>query len=175
MKTYPYLDKIPKIKERVFMAPGAKVIGDVTLENDVNVWFNTVIRGDVNHIKIGENTNVQDLSMLHVTEENSLEIGKNVTIGHSVILHACKVGDSCLIGMGSIVLDGAEIGNNSLVAAGSLVTPGKKFPDNSFIKGRPAERVRDLNPNELNGYGNHYKSYVGYKDLYLDDENYLSS
>lgn len=162
-----YFNYTPTLGERVFAAEGAKIIGRVELGDHVNVWFNTVIRGDVNFIKIGKNTNIQDLCMLHVTEKNSLTIGENTSLGHSVILHGCKVGNGCLIGMGAIILDGAEIGDNCLVAAGSMVTPNKKFPPGSMIKGRPAVVERPLTKEELESVSNHYKSYVNYKEQYL--------
>jgi carbonic anhydrase/acetyltransferase-like protein (isoleucine patch superfamily) len=129
-----------------------------------------VVRADVNFIKIGKNTNIQDLCMLHVTELNSLTIGENTSLGHSVVLHGCKIGNGCLIGMGAIILDGAEIGDHSLVAAGSLVSPGKKFPPGSLIKGRPAQVERALNPDELKKVSNHFESYLAYKEQYLDME-----
>ena len=117
MILFKYKNFYPTIGERVFIADGAKIIGRVFLGNHSSIWFNTVIRGDVNFIKIGENTNIQDLCMLHVTELNSLSIGSNTSLGHSVVLHGCKIGDGCLIGMGAIILDGAEIGDECLGAA----------------------------------------------------------
>lgn len=162
-----YFDYFPKLGERVYYADGVKIIGRAELDDHVNIWFNTVIRADVNFIKIGKNTNVQDLCMLHVTERNSLTLGENTSLGHSVVLHGCKIGNGCLIGMGAIILDGAEIGDNSLVAAGSLVTPGKKFPAGSLIKGRPAVVERALTPEEVENVSNHYKAYVVYKEQYL--------
>ena len=162
-----YLHFFPTLGERVFYADGAKIIGRADLGDHVNIWYNTVVRADVNFIKIGKNTNVQDLCMLHVTEKNSLTLGENTSLGHSVVLHGCKIGNGCLIGMGAIILDGAEIGDNSLVAAGSLVTPGKKFPPGSMIKGRPAVVERALTSEEITNVSNHYKAYVVYKEQYL--------
>lgn len=162
-----YFDYAPVLGERVYAAPGSKIIGRAELGDHVNVWFNAVIRADVNFIKIGKNTNIQDLCMLHVTEENALTIGENTSLGHSVILHGCKIGSGCLIGMGAIILDGAEIGDHCLVAAGSMVTPNKKFPPGSMIKGRPAVVERALTPEEIEKVSNHYKSYVVYKEQYL--------
>ncbi len=162
-----YLTHFPVLGKGVYIAPGAQVIGRADFGENVNIWHNCVIRADVNFIKIGENTNVQDLSMLHVTELNSLTLGKNTSLGHSVVLHGCKIGDGCLIGMGAIILDGAEIGDNCLVAAGSLVSPGKKFPAGSMIKGRPAVVERALTPEEIHKIANHYMAYIGYKDQYL--------
>lgn len=164
----PFLLKNPQLGEGVYISPGAVVIGAVKLGNHSSVWFNSVARGDVNEIIVGENTNIQDLSMLHVTEENGLYIGKNVTVGHNVTLHACTVADHCLIGMGAVVLDGSSIGENSLVAAGSVVPPNKKFPGGVLIRGNPGVVIRDLRPEELDQYGNHYKSYVNYKNQYLE-------
>lgn len=162
-----YFDYSPSLGERVYTADGAKVIGRAELGDHVNIWFNTVVRADVNFIKIGKNTNIQDLCMLHVTEQNSLTIGENTSLGHSVILHGCKIGSGCLIGMGAIILDGAVIGDNCLVAAGSLVSPGKTFPAGSMIKGRPAVVERALSAEEINKISNHYKAYVVYKEQYL--------
>lgn len=171
MTLSPYLKYAPTLGERVFIADGAKVIGRAVLGDHVSIWFNTVIRADVNFIRIGNNTNVQDLCMFHVTELNDLTIGENTSFGHSVVLHGCKIGSGCLIGMGAIILDGAEIGDNSLVAAGSLVSPGKKFPAGSMIKGRPAQVERPLTSEELERVSNHYKSYVNYKEQYLGMED----
>lgn len=166
-----YFEFRPVIEEGVYLSPSAEIIGRVHLKANASVWFNSVIRGDVNQIKIGRNVNVQDLCMLHVTEENALEIGDNTSLGHSVILHGCKIGKGCLIGMGTLVLDGAEIGDNCLVAAGSLVSPGKKFPPGSFIKGRPAKVERSLTAEEIQKVSEHYKSYLTYKDQYLSMEH----
>lgn len=167
MSYLKYLNFFPKTGERVFIADGAKIIGRAFLDDHVNVWFNTVIRADVNVITIGKNSNIQDLCMLHVTELNPLTIGENTSLGHSVVLHGCKIGSGCLIGMGAIILDGAEIGDNSLVAAGSMVTPNKKFPPGSLIKGRPAVVERPLTPEELQQVSHHYRSYLNYKEQYL--------
>lgn len=170
MTIHSYKEHTPSISEGVFIAPSADVVGRVTLAAHVSVWFQTVVRADVNSISIGEETNIQDHSCLHVTSQNALVIGKGVTIGHSVTLHACTIGDHALIGMGATVLDGAVIGKNSLVAAGSLVTPGKVFPANSLIQGSPAKCIRKLTAVELKTYGEHYKSYVALKADYLQSQ-----
>jgi len=164
---YDYEGVSPAIGNDVFIAPSSVVIGDTTLGDNSSVWFNVVIRGDVGPIRIGENTNIQDLSMLHITEEIPLTIGKNVTIGHSVTLHSCTIEDSCLIGMGATVLDHVVVGENSLVAANSLLPPGKKYPPRSLIRGNPGVVVRELSERELEQYGNHYKSYIDTKNRYL--------
>jgi carbonic anhydrase/acetyltransferase-like protein (isoleucine patch superfamily) len=162
-----YFDYKPDLGNRVYISEGVWVIGRATLGDHVNIWFNSVVRADVNTIKIGKNTNIQDLCMLHVTEKDALEIGENTSLGHSVTLHGCKIGSGCLIGMNSVILDGAEIGDNSLVAAGSLVTPGKKFPAGSMIKGRPAVVERALSTEEIHRVSNHYRAYIDYKEQYL--------
>lgn len=167
MEIYPYLNYLPNLGERVYLSPGVKLIGRAEIGDDVSIWFNSVVRADVNFVKIGARTNIQDLCMLHVTAKDALEIGENTSLGHSVVLHGCKIGSGCLIGMGAIILDGAEIGDNSLVAAGSLVSPGKKFPPNSLIKGRPAVVERELTEEEISKISKHYVSYLGYKDEYL--------
>jgi gamma-carbonic anhydrase len=165
-----YLQYWPTLGARTFIADGAKIIGRVDLGDHANIWYNCVVRADVNFISIGKNTNVQDLCMLHVTELNSLTIGENTSLGHSVVMHGCKVGNGCLIGMGAIILDGAEIGDECLVAAGSLIPPGKKFPAGSMIKGRPAVIERELSTDERKKIANHYVAYLGYKEQYLKME-----
>ncbi len=167
---YQFKEFKPDLGADCYISPGAHVIGRCFLGDKVNIWFNCVLRGDVHDIRIGENTNIQDLSMLHVTEEASLVIGRNVSVGHSVTLHGCTVKDSCLIGMGATVLDGAVIGENSIVAAGSLVPPNKVYPAGTMIMGNPAKVVRDLTDKEKMWVANHYKSYTGYAKEF---ENHL--
>ncbi len=151
----------PKIDETCFVAETAVVIGDVELEKNVNVWYGTVIRGDVNYVRIGENTNIQDNTVVHVESNgHPTIIGKNVTIGHSAVIHACTIGDNSLIGMGAIVLDGAEIGENVILGAGALVPPGKKIPSNCLAVGSPAKVVRELGEEELEKRIMHAKKYV---------------
>ena len=157
----------PEIANDVFVADGAHIIGDVKIAAGSSVWFNTTIRGDVMPIRIGQETNIQDGSVLHGTfGKFGCEIGDRVTVGHSVILHGCKIGNNCLIGMGSIVMDGAEIGENSVVGAGSLVTEGKKFPPRSLIVGRPAVAKRLLTEEELNFLEQSADNYLLYKTWY---------
>ena len=168
MPQYSFKGIKPQIGPGVFIAPSADIIGKVILEQNSNIWYQCVARGDVNWIRVGENTNVQDLTMLHVTKDFPLTIGAQVSIGHSVTLHGCTIGDHCLIGMGAVILDGAVIGESSVVAAGTLVPPGKIFPPGSMIMGNPAVLKRALSAEEQIAYGNHYKSYVEYKAEYLD-------
>lgn len=146
----PFRDVQPVIESGVFLASGSVVIGDVRLGTDANVWFNTVIRGDVQSIRIGKRTNIQDNCTVHVTAgSGSTTIGDDVTIGHNCVIHACTVEDRALIGMGSTILDGAVIEAECFVAAGSVVTPGKRMPSRMMCMGSPAKPVRALTPQEI--------------------------
>lgn len=169
MPLYSFKGINPEVGLGVFIAPSADIIGKVHLEENVNIWYQCVARGDVNHIRVGKNTNVQDLSMLHVTKDFALTIGSNVSIGHSVTLHGCIIEDHCLIGMGAVIMDGAHIGECSVVAGGSVVPPGKTYPAKSMIMGNPAVVKRMLTDEEVERFSNHYKAYVIYKDEYLDE------
>ncbi len=139
---------IPRIDESCFIAPGAAVIGNVTIGKNSSVWHNAVIRGDIEKIIIGENSNIQDCCVLHCMNDMELIVGNNVTVGHGVNLHSCSIGDYSLIGIGSIVLDGAKIGKSCLLGAGSLVTPCTVIPDNMLAMGSPAKAVRALTETE---------------------------
>jgi len=134
----------PQIDPLAYIAPGASVMGDVRLAAKVSVWPGCVLRGDVNFIEVGESSNIQDLSVLHVTHELPCRVGAWVTVGHRVILHGCTIEDRCLIGMGAIVLDGAMIGEGSIVGAGCLVTEGMVVPPRSLVLGLPGKVVRTL-------------------------------
>ncbi len=145
MSILPYRGVMPKIHPSVFTAEGSHVIGDVVIEKDSSVWFNAVIRGDVNFIRIGERTNIQDGAVLHVTHERyPLIIGSNVTVGHAAVVHAATVHDFSLIGMGAIVLDNARIGPYALVAAGAVVVGNAVIPEGMLAAGVPAKVVRPL-------------------------------
>jgi gamma-carbonic anhydrase len=168
MTLYSFKGINPEIGTGVYVAPSADIIGKVFLAKNVSIWHQCVARGDVNEIRVGENTNVQDLSMLHVTKDYKLTIGANVSIGHSVTVHGCTIEDGCLIGMGAVIMDGAHIGENCVVAGGSVVPPHKKYPAKSMIMGNPAVVKRLLTDEEAELYRNHYKAYVKYKDDYLD-------
>lgn len=144
----------------VFIAKSADVIGKVKLGNFISVWFNTVIRGDVDTITIGDRTNIQDGTVVHVAPGHPTVIGEGVSIGHNAIIHGCEIGDNVLVGMGAIVLNGAKIGDNSIVGAGSLVTQGKVFPPNSLIMGSPAKKVRDLSPEEVQSIRDNAEEYL---------------
>ncbi len=138
----------PRLAGDCYIAPSAQVIGRVHLGHDASIWFNAVVRGDEDEIHIGDGTNIQDGSVLHVDAGVPLRIGRRCTIGHMVMLHGCSIGDGCLIGIGSTVLNKAEIGAGSIVGAHSLVTEGKRFPPGSLILGSPAKFVRELTEEE---------------------------
>ena len=163
IKLFPYLNYYPTIGENVFLASGVKIIGNVEIGNNSSVWYNTVIRGDVHYIKIGNSTNIQDSSMLHVTNgKYPLNIGNKVTIGHSVSLHGCTLSDLCLIGIGAIILDGAVIESNSMVAAGALVKQDFVVPSGKLVAGVPAKVIRNLTEEEILDFEESAKRYVEY-------------
>lgn len=148
--------RTPKIHETAFIAPQAVVIGDVEIGEGSSVWFQTVVRGDVNSIRIGKRSNIQDLTMVHVTTELAprpacTTIGDDVTVGHGVILHGCTIANNCLIGMGAIVMDRVVVEENSIVGAGSLVTEGTVIPSGHLAFGRPCKVIRPLSPEEIAG------------------------
>lgn len=146
----PYKGIYPKIDDSVFICEGVQIIGDVEIGKNSSVWFNTVIRGDVNYIKIGERTNIQDLSMLHVTyKKYPLVIGNDVTVGHSVTLHGCIVKDLVLIGMGAVLLDNCTVNSNSFIAAGTLVRENFEVPEGVLVAGVPGKIIRDLTTEEI--------------------------
>jgi carbonic anhydrase/acetyltransferase-like protein (isoleucine patch superfamily) len=144
MAIYELDGKAPTLKAGAWVADSAQVVGAVELAENASVWFGAVIRGDTETIRIGRNSNIQDLSVLHADIGSPLTIGDNVTVGHQVMLHGCTIGDESLIGIGAVVLNGARIGRNCIVGAGALVTEGKEFPDGSLIVGAPAKVVREL-------------------------------
>lgn len=174
MAIRPYGNIHPKTGDKVYVDEQASVIGRVTLGDDCSVWPMVVIRGDVHSIDVGARTNVQDGSILHVTADNQfnpggfpLTIGEDVTIGHGAILHACTIGNYCLIGMGATVLDGAVIENNVMVGAGSLVAPGKKLESGYLYLGNPARQTRPLTAKELDYLKFSSEHYVKLKNSYL--------
>ena len=145
-----FMGKTPDVKDAAFIADNASVIGDAVFMGGTSVWFNAVVRADVDKIIVGENSNVQDNCTVHCTEGYPVVIGKNVTIGHNAVVHGCTIEDNCLIGMNATILDGAKIGKNSIVGAGALVTEHKVFPENSLIIGVPAKAVKVLDESAVN-------------------------
>ncbi|BBG65004.1 carbonic anhydrase, family 3 [Hydrogenimonas sp.] len=171
-----YKEWFPKIGKKSWVAPDATLIGDLETGEECSIWFGCVIRADVHKIRIGDRTNIQDLSMIHVTHYKNPDmsdgyptiIGSDVTVGHRVMLHGCTIGDACLIGMNATILDGAVIGRESIVGAGALVTGGKEFPPRSLIIGSPAKAVRELSDLEVDELYASARRYVGFKDDYID-------
>ncbi|MBX7209789.1 MAG: gamma carbonic anhydrase family protein [Verrucomicrobiaceae bacterium] len=148
LKQFHLPDGRPVLGADAFVAPGATVIGAVTLGDESSVWYGAVLRGDINRVIVGAQSNVQDLSVLHVSDDFAAIVGERVTIGHRAIVHACTVGDEVLVGMGAIILDGAEIGPRSIIAAGALVTKGARVPEGSLFVGSPGKVVRSLSLEE---------------------------
>lgn len=160
---YALGEKQVKLPQSSFVAPGAVVIGNVVLGERCSVWFNAVIRADNDLVSIGDGSNIQDGSVLHVDEGFPISIGENVTVGHKVMLHGCTVGDGSLIGMNAVVLNGAEVGRNCLIGANALVTEGMKIPDGSLVLGSPAKIARELSDRHLSGLqsaANHYQQKI---------------
>ena len=167
----PYRGKSPKLAKQCFVASGACVIGDVVVGEAANIWFNCTVRGDCNSIQIGARTNIQDGTVVHVTQGTGpTKIGNDVTIGHGAIIHACTIDDFSLIGMGAVILDGAIIPSNCLEAAGSVVPPNKTYPQGHLILGSPAKAVRVLTPEEIEEIHASVKHYLEYTSHYLPNE-----
>lgn len=160
MPIYRLGEKAPQLAPSVWIAPSATVIGDVRLAENVSIWWNVVLRGDNDPIIIGENSNIQDGSVLHTDEGIPLTIGRDVTVGHMVMLHGCTIGDGSLIGMGSIVLNGATIGKNCLIGAGTLIPEGKVIPDNSLVVGSPGRVVHELTEKHIARMAHSAEHYV---------------
>jgi len=150
----------PVVHTDCFVADSAAIIGQVRLEQGANIWYNTIVRGDVELISIGENTNIQDLSVIHTSHSHPTQIGAGVTVGHRAICHGCIIEDNVLIGMGAIILDGAHIESDVVIGAGSLVPPNKRIPSGSLVMGSPAKVVRMLTEEEIEGIKQSARGYV---------------
>ena len=164
-----YLDYKPRISNKAFILDSAVVVGDSTLHDYSNVWFNATVRGDMASIEIGEGTNIQDNAVIHTDTNLPTKIGKYVTVGHSAIVHAATVGDYALIGMGSIILNGAEVGDYAMVAAGTLVPPGKKVPARTLVIGSPMKIIRELTDSEIEANINNAKTYIKLAKGYFNE------
>jgi carbonic anhydrase/acetyltransferase-like protein (isoleucine patch superfamily) len=155
-----FLRKQPVLGKDVYIARGAVVLGDVTLGDGASVWYNAVLRGDINRIVVGAGSNIQDNAVLHLADEFPCILGRYVTVGHSAVVHACTIGHECLIGMGAVILDGAELGEQCLVGAKALVTQHTKIPAGSLVLGAPAKVVRPLTAKERSGLKYWAEKYV---------------
>ena len=160
-----HLRKTPRLGKAVYLARTAVVLGDVALGDFSSVWYGAVLRGDINRIEVGKGSNIQDNAVLHLADDFPCLIGDWVTIGHGALVHACTIGNECLVGMGSVILDGAEIGDQCLIGAKSLVTPGTKIPAGSLVLGSPAKVVRPLTEDERSGLR-------GWADKYVENAAY---
>jgi carbonic anhydrase/acetyltransferase-like protein (isoleucine patch superfamily) len=154
----------PEFGKNCFIAPNATIVGDVIIGDDCSIWFNAVVRGDVNSIRIGNKVNIQDGAVLHCTyEKTKVFLGNNVSVGHNAIVHGCKVHDNVLIGMGAIIMDNCEIGSNTIIAAGAVVTEGTIVPSGCIFAGVPAKKVKDISQElisgEINRIANNYSMY----------------
>jgi carbonic anhydrase/acetyltransferase-like protein (isoleucine patch superfamily) len=166
----PYKDKHPRIDPTAYVAETAVVIGDVEIGAESSIWFGAVVRGDVFHIRIGARTNIQDGTVVHVTNGTHATILEDeVTVGHNVTLHGCHVERGCLVGMGSIIMDGVRVGAQSLVAAGALVSPGTQIPPRSLVMGVPAKVKRPLTDEEVAGLNQYWQNYIEYTKRYKDE------
>ena len=157
---YDLKDKKPKNSGENWVAPNATIIGDVTLEKNSSIWFNATLRGDIENIHIGEGSNVQDGSVLHTDPGYPLKIGKNVTVGHMVMLHGCEIADDCLIGIGSTILNKTKIGKNCIIGANALVTENKVIPERSLVLGSPGKVVRQVTDEEIEHIKENARDYV---------------
>ena len=176
--TYRFMFRRPRLGQRVFIDPAARVSGNVELGDDVSVWPMAVLRGDVNRIVIGARSNIQDGCIVHVTHEfparpegHATVVGEDVTVGHGAILHGCIVGDRCLVGMGAIIMDGAVLEPDCLVAGGAVVTPGTVIPAGTLWRGNPARQARELSDKEIAWQAYSAAHYVRLKDLYLTGQH----
>ena len=156
----------PRINKNTYISESVDIIGKVNVEENVNIWFGTRLRGGMNNIIIGENTNIQENSVVHVDINSPCIIGKNVTIGHGTIIHGCSISDNVLVGMGSIILNNAKIGKNTIIGAGSLVTQGKEFPEGVLILGNPAKVIRQLTEAEIESIQRSADNYVSLSKKY---------
>ncbi|SHI44852.1 Carbonic anhydrase or acetyltransferase, isoleucine patch superfamily [Malonomonas rubra DSM 5091] len=164
---HPFKGITPQLGNDVFLVDSAEVIGDVHIGEQSSLWFNVVVRGDVNFIRIGKRSNIQDGSVVHVThKKNPTWVGDDVTVGHNVTLHGCRIGDRCLIGMGAVIMDAAVVEDDAMVAAGALVTPGTLVRSGTLFAGSPARFKRELTAEEIAGLKQSAENYLNYVAAY---------
>lgn len=173
MQIFQFQSKVPNIDPSVFIAPTATVIGDVVIKQNASVWFNCVLRGDVESIAIGEKTNIQDLTMVHTDPESPTRIGNHVTIGHGCVIHGCTIEDNCLIGMGTTILNKAVLGKGSIVAAGAVVLEGSDIPPNSLVAGVPG-KVKRVVTDELRQRNDLFADSYVQRSMIYNDSNLFS-
>ena len=148
----PVNENYPQFGENCFIAPNATIVGDVLMGNDCSIWFNAVVRGDVNSIRIGNKVNIQDGAVIHCTyQKTTVNLGNNVSVGHNAIIHGCKIHDNVLVGMGAIIMDNCEIGSNTIIAAGAVLTEGTIVPSGCIYAGVPAKKIKDISQELING------------------------
>jgi len=163
---YEFENRTPSLPDEFYVADSATVIGDVVLGNQSSVWFGAVLRGDIEPIVVGERSNIQDNSVAHTGRNHPTILGSDVTVGHKVTLHGCKVGNNCLIGMGAILLDGCEVGDNCIIGAGSIVAQNRKFPAGSLAVGSPAKVIRKLTEEDISNVRSYADRYVALQARY---------
>ena len=168
MTVFFYQQYLPTLAADVYIAPGARIVGRVTVGTGSSIWFNAVVRGDLDQIVIGDQTNIQDNVTVHVDAGVAVSIGSRVTIGHNAILHGCTVEDEVLVGMGAIILNGAVVGSSSIIAAGSVVAPGTVIPPRSLVMGIPGKVVRELTDDQLPAVDGMYRRYADLRLVYSE-------
>ena len=169
MPVYQLGQQKPHFADGVFVAPDANIIGDVVLHEGASIWFGATLRGDIETISIGKNSNIQDGSVMHTDAHNPCTVHDNVTVGHMVMLHGCDIGENSLIGIGSVILNGAKIGKNCIVGANALVTEGKEFPDGVLLMGSPAKVAREVTPEEIEMMAASAERYAKRGQRYLEE------
>jgi gamma-carbonic anhydrase len=166
MSIHEFMGHVPVLKAGAWIAEGARVAGRVTLGEDVSIWYNAVLRADINSITIGARSNIQDNAVIHLADTYGVVIGEDVVVGHSAIIHACTIGNNVLVGMGSIIMDGVEIGDDCIIAAGALVAPGKKIASGSMVMGSPGKIVRETTQAERDSNRAMARKYMKIKDTF---------
>lgn len=172
MSIHAFMGITPVLGAGAWIAPGAHVVGRVTLGADVSIWYNAVLRADINTIAIGDRSNIQDNVVIHLADNYGVVLGEDVVVGHSAIIHACSIGNNVLVGMGSIIMDGVEIGDDCIIAAGALVAPGKKIPSGSMVMGSPGKTVRETTQVERDSNRAMARKYMKIKDTFRGVAHY---